>query len=55
MFKKTSMIVILSLLLPIIGHARGYHTGRMPSYRSHGGIHSVRPSLLEKVVIINHI
>lgn len=42
MLKATSMIVILSLLLPVIAHARGYHMGRMPSYRSQGGIHSVR-------------
>jgi hypothetical protein len=48
MLKTISMIVILSLLLPAIGYARGYHMGRMPSYRSHGGIHWVRPYVTRK-------
>lgn len=48
MLKTTSMIVILSLLLPVIAYARGYHMGRMPSYRSHSGIHWVRPYVTRK-------
>jgi hypothetical protein len=48
MLKTTSMIVILSLLLPAIGYTRGYHMGRMPSYRSYSGIHSVRPYITRK-------
>lgn len=48
MLKTTSMIVILSLLLPAIGYARGYHMGRMPSYRSHSSTHWVRPYITKR-------
>ena len=42
MLKKIYFIAILIMMLPGAAFARGFHTGKMPSYRSYGSTHHVR-------------